>query len=171
MSCLEHRKCPAWNTGIVLRGTQEMFCLEHTKCFAWNTRNVLFVTKEISRVQQKNRPVWSTRNIMFGTQEMWTMGSTCAEHVRHMRGTRGTRGTCGTCFEAPEQCSEPTQRSCVCSTRLLLQHLACVFQSEHGPTQSRTLLKLHLIFLIVILPPVRNPVRNQDKPVRNHQPG
>ena len=32
MSCLEHTRCPAWNTRDVLLGTHEMSCLEHRKC-------------------------------------------------------------------------------------------------------------------------------------------
>ena len=31
MSCLKHRRCPAWNTRDVLPGTHEMSCVEHRK--------------------------------------------------------------------------------------------------------------------------------------------
>ena len=53
MSCLEHRKRLAWNTGDVLFGTQEMLgthemsCLEHTRCLAWKTGEVLLETQEM----------------------------------------------------------------------------------------------------------------------------
>ena len=48
MYCLEHTECPAWNTGNVLLGTQEMFCLEHTTCFVCNTGNLVFGAQEMS---------------------------------------------------------------------------------------------------------------------------
>ena len=70
MSCLEHKRCPAWNTRDVLLGTHEMSCVEHTRCPAWNTRDVLLGTQEMSCVEQKRCPAWNTRDALLGTQEM-----------------------------------------------------------------------------------------------------
>ncbi len=41
-----HRRCPAWNTGDVLRGTQEMSCVEHRICPAWKIGDVLPGTQD-----------------------------------------------------------------------------------------------------------------------------
>ena len=70
MSCLEHRRCPAWNTRDVLLGTQEMSCLQHKKCPAWNTRDVLLGTHEMSCLEHKKCPAWNTRNVLLRTQGM-----------------------------------------------------------------------------------------------------
>ena len=42
----DSRKCLAWSTGNVVRGTQEFFCVEHRKGFVWNTGNVLLGAQE-----------------------------------------------------------------------------------------------------------------------------
>ena len=52
MPCLEHKRCPAWNTRDVLLGTQEKTRLEHMRCLAWNTRDVLLGTQEMSFYSQ-----------------------------------------------------------------------------------------------------------------------
>ena len=72
MSCLEHTRCPAWNTRDVLLGTHEMSCVEHTRCPAWNTRDVLRGTHEMSCLERTRCLAWNTRDVLFGTQEMTT---------------------------------------------------------------------------------------------------
>ena len=42
MSCVEHTRCPAWNTGNVLLGTQDMSCLQHRKSRVWSIGDVLY---------------------------------------------------------------------------------------------------------------------------------
>ena len=66
MSCLEHRRCPAWNTRDVLLGTHEMSCLEHTRCPVWNTRDVLFGTQEMSCVDHRK---WWYDDVMIRYDE------------------------------------------------------------------------------------------------------
>ena len=49
MSCVEHRRCPAWNIGDVLLGmlgAQELSCAEHKTCPARNMGIVLLGTQK-----------------------------------------------------------------------------------------------------------------------------
>ena len=82
MSCLEYKRCLAWNTGDVLRGARDallgthgMSCLERTEFPAWNTRNALLGTHGMSCLEHKERPVWNTGNVLLGTH-----GVSCVEH-------------------------------------------------------------------------------------------
>ena len=75
MSCLEHRRCPAWNTRNVLLGTQGMSCLEHTECHAREERNVLLRTHGVSCLEHKECLAWNTRNVLLGAQ-----GMSCLAH-------------------------------------------------------------------------------------------
>ena len=66
MSCLEHRRCPPWNTGDVLLETQEMSCLEQRRCPAWAIGDVLLGTQEMSCVENTRCPAWNTKNVLLG---------------------------------------------------------------------------------------------------------
>ena len=65
----DSRKCFAWSTGNVVRGTQEMFCVEQRIRLPRNTGNVLRGTQEVSCLEHRKCFVGSTGNALRGAHE------------------------------------------------------------------------------------------------------